>query len=168
MVINYIFLSKNLKLVTKVTILNSANANTVIHNTGISLSSSVDVMSGGALCPYNSVEFTCVATGVTFINWQANNRRIAGFNAGQQHAQEFSPPYTVFLDEVNVDMMTELANMTSRIVVNMSDLVTGVQLSCSQLSIKRVLNISYVIRGTYSYVATCLWVKFVMIKLVVT
>ena len=112
----------------------------------------MDVSSGEPLCPNISVELTCVATRVAFLDWRINNSDIVDFNAGDSPSPTgmIFTPYTVFLDVVNLISMTSNANITSRLVVNLSDLMIGDHISCSHLGLNDSVTISYTLRGNYT------------------
>ena len=114
----------------------------------IDLSSTVDVTSGEAVCPNTSLEFTCVGVEVGFLEWDRNGIEIEDFNAGDsEQTEEFVYPFTLFLDMVSVVPPSSIANFTSRLVVNLSDLMSGDEISCSQLTIQRSKILSYTPRG---------------------
>ena len=100
----------------------------------IVLSSSVNVTSGGDVCPNLLVEFTCIATEVPFFSWSRNGMEIEDFNSDDPlgMSPNINPPYSVFLDTVAVSSMSLLGNFTSRLVMNLSDLMVDDTISCSQ------------------------------------
>ena len=92
----------------------------------------------------------CVATRVTFLDWNVNNTEIAEVEPDSTPSStgKVIGPYTVFLDVVNViPMTTEFINVTTRLVVRLSDLMIGSTVSCSRASLQESVNISYTIRG---------------------
>ena len=114
----------------------------------IVLKSSVDVTSGGLLCPNITVEFTCTATEVAFLNWFRNGIEIEDFNFADNHPQMLVvPPYLLFLDTVTIFPSGLQANITSRLVVNLSELMSGDNISCSQVNIGTSKLLSYALRG---------------------
>ena len=113
----------------------------------IKLSSSVDVISGGDVCPNTSVEFTCNATEVAFLRWLKDGMEIEDFSSLDPIGMVVVPPYTVSLDTVRRFPSTALANFTSRLVVNLSDLMSGDNISCSQDPVRKSNILSYIIRG---------------------
>ena len=73
---------------------------------------------------------------------------IGDFNSGDsEQTEEFVYPFTLFLDMVSVVPPNSIANLTSRLVVNLSDLMSGDEISCSQLTIQRSKILSYTPRG---------------------
>ena len=117
------------------------------------LSSTVVVTSGEAVCPNTSLEFTCVGVKVSFLDWDRNGMEIRDFNAGDSgQTVLFVHPFTVFLDMVTIVSVSSvtIANITSRLVVNISDLMSGDQISCSQFPIESSKNLSYTLRGNYA------------------
>ena len=117
----------------------------------IKLISSVDVTSGGDVCPNVTVEFTCIATEVAVLNWYRNGMKIGDFDAGDTERRTESPPYTFILDSVtrSVDSSSVLANFTSRLVVNLLALRSGDNISCSQLINGSSFILNYNIRGNW-------------------
>ena len=107
------------------------------------------MISGSAVCPSQQVEFTCIATGVHFLDWEENGVEIEDFTAGNTPSPSgmVIGPYTVFLDVVNIIPMTSTANITTRLVVNLTHLMIGDQISCTQLSLRDSLFIRYIRRG---------------------
>ena len=117
----------------------------------IDLSSSVDVTSGEAVCPNTSLEFTCVGVEVGFLDWNRNGTKIGDFTAGDMEPMEvFVHPFTLLLDMVTVIPTTSVANITSRLLVDISDLISGDQISCSQVRKKSSKTLSYTLRGNYA------------------
>ena len=85
------------------------------------------------MCPSASVEFICNATEVAFLDWFRNGMEIKDFDAADPAGMIVIPPYIVFLDtKRRFPLNNILANFTSRLVVNLSDLMSGDNISCSQ------------------------------------
>ena len=107
----------------------------------------MDLTSGGDVCPNLSVEFTCIVTDLPFFSWSRNGMEIEDFNSDDPRgmASDVNPPYSVFLDMVTVSGL--LANFTSRLVVNLSDLMRGDIISCSQSNLQSLEVLSYTLRG---------------------
>ena len=123
----------------------------LFHHAGapsIVLNSTVDVTSGGDVCANVVVEFICIATGVAFLGWFRNGMEIEDFNLADQKQMIIVPPYTLFLDRVSVfPQMTSEANFTSRLVVNLTRLMNGDSISCSQIDVGASNVLSYTLRG---------------------
>ena len=117
--------------------------------------------SGGVLCPNIFVNFTCIATEVGFLDWFRNGVEIADFSAGDQMQMIVVPPYTVFLDTVRRFPSTALANFTSRLVVNLSDLMSGDNISCSQNPLQKSNILSYTVRGNKGSMYVCMCIMLV-------
>ena len=118
----------------------------------IVLSSTVDVTSGEDVCANVTVEFICIATGVAFFGWFRNGVEIEDFNLGDPTGMIVVPPYTLFLDRASVfSQMSPEANFTSRLVVNLSFLMNGDSISCSQFNVGASYVINYAIRGNYNH-----------------
>ena len=108
----------------------------------------MDVTSGGDVCANVTVEFICIATGVAFLDWFRNGIEIEDFNLADQKQMIVVPPYTLFLDRVSVlPQMISEANFTSRLVVNLSHLMSGDSISCSQVNVGASIVLSYMLRG---------------------
>ena len=125
----------------------------------IALSSAVDVTSGGDVCPNLSVEFTCIAIEVPFFSWSRNGMEIEDFNSGDPlgMSSDVHLPYSVFLDTVAVSSISLLANFTSRLRVNLSDLMRGDNISCSQSStVQMSMILSYTLRGNQIMKLVCM------------
>ena len=109
----------------------------------------MDVTSGGDVCPNLSVEFTCIAIEVPFFSWSRNGMEIEDFNSDDPlgMSPNVNPPYSVFLDMVTVSPSL-LGNFTSRLVVNLSDLMSGDDISCLQSNTFQSSKLlSYTLRG---------------------
>ena len=119
----------------------------------------MDVMSGGDVCRSQSVDFTCVTTEVAFFTWLRNGVEIEDFNAADLIGMIVIPPYTVFLDTIRRFPSSALANFTSRLVVNLSDLMSGDNISCSQAPAQKSIILNYTVRGKegsmYRCICTC-------------
>lgn len=115
----------------------------------ISLSTSVDVTSGDAVCSnIPPVEFTCVAVEVSFLDWQVNGVNIQPtFNIGDNPLTVSSGSYILSLDRISADQMRPVANMTVRLVANISSLPSGHRITCLELVAESSLTLHYVARG---------------------
>ena len=120
----------------------------------MTLTSSVNITSGAALCRnMQPVVFTCTAVDVSFLSWQRNGEEIEpNFNIGDMPRRVASGLYTLFLNEIHVSQLRQLqvANMTSRLVVNLTDLVDGDKVTCKELVAQDSINLHYKIRGICS------------------
>ena len=106
--------------------------------------------SGKAVCPNTSLEFTCVGVEVSLLDWYRNGMEIEDFNAGDMAQKEvFIHPFILFLDIVSIAPMSSVANITSRLVANIFDLMSGDQISCSQLAVESSKILNYTLRGNY-------------------
>ena len=121
----------------------------------------MDETSGGDVCPSASVEFTCIATEVAFLSWLRNGMEIEDFNFADTRGMIVVPPYTVSLDTVRRFPSTALANFTSRLVVNLSDLMSGDNISCSQGPLQKSSILSYTVRGNKGSMYMCMCIMLV-------
>ena len=127
----------------------------------INLNSSMDVISGGDVCPNVTVNFTCDATEVAFLRWLRNGVVIEAYNSADPIGMIVVPPYNVSLDAVRRFPSTALANFTSRLVVNLSDLMSGDNISCSQDPLQKSNIISYTVRGNKGSMYMCMCIMLV-------
>ena len=98
------------------------------------------------------VQFTCIALEASFlISWQENGEEIEpNFNIGDipKTVTVVNDPYTLLLDEISVGLRQDLvANMTSRLMINLTDLMNGDQVTCSELAAHDSVTLHYEIRG---------------------
>ena len=96
--------------------------------------------------------FTCVAVEASFLRWQRNGQEIKpNFNIGDQPKTIVSGPYMLSLDEISVQVgLRQVANMTSRLVINFTDLMNSDQVTCSELIAHDSVTLNYRIRGNCS------------------
>ena len=116
--------------------------------TTLTLSSSVDVASGGAVCPNISpVEFTCVAVQVIFLEWRINTTQIGSLTLNEDEGRVFQTEKFAFsLEKITVS--NNRANMTSRLVVDISNLANGDQIICiSEAQVQDTETINYTVRS---------------------
>ena len=109
------------------------------------------------MCPNISVEFTCIATEVAFFDWYRNGMEIEDFNSGDPIGMIVVAPYTLFLDIVRRFSSNVLANFKSRLVVNLSDLMSGDNISCSSLPILKSEILNYKLRGNKGPMCMCIY-----------
>lgn len=109
----------------------------------------MDITSGQDVCSNVIVEFTCIATEVAVLNWFRNGLKIGDFDAGDIELRTESSPYTFVLDTLSVYPVAQgvLANFTSRLLVNLSDLTSGDNISCSHLTVGSPFLLNYQIKG---------------------
>ena len=112
----------------------------------------MDVTSGAVVCPnIPPVEFTCIAVEVSFLDWQVNGVNIQPtFNIGDNPMTVNSGPYVLSLDRISADPMRPVANMTIRLMANISTLMSGYRITCLELISESSVTLHYVLRGTYS------------------
>lgn len=114
----------------------------------VTLTSSVNVTSGEAVCPNTQpVVFICVAVEASFLSWQRNGEEIEpNFNIGDTPRTVITEPYTLSLDKIHVGLR-QVANMTSRLVINLTDLMNGDQVTCKELVANDSMTLHYKIQG---------------------
>ena len=115
----------------------------------MALTSSVNITSGSGLChSMQPVVFTCIAVDVSFLGWQRNREEIEpNFNIGDTPRNVVSGPYTLSLDEIHVGQLRQVANMSSSLVVNLTELVNGDQVTCKELVAQDSITLHYKIQG---------------------
>ena len=108
----------------------------------------MDITSGETIClTAQPVVFTCVAVEASFLIWQRNGEEIEpNFNIGDTPRTVGSGPYTLSLDEIHAVGLRQ-ANMTSRLVINLTDLMNGDQVVCMELVAHNSVTLHYEIRG---------------------
>ena len=126
----------------------------------MTLTSSVDITSGTALCPNTQpVVFTCIAVEASFLSWQRNRNEIEpNFNIGDAPRTVVTGPYNLSLDEMHRHVapgtgVRQVANMTSRLVVNLNDLTNGDRVTCKELVAQNSITLHYKIQGDYSHIS---------------
>ena len=114
----------------------------------VTLTSSMDITSGEAICLNTQpVIFTCVAVEASFLSWQRNGEEIEpSFNIGDTPRTVVSGPYILSLDEIHAVGLRQ-ANMTSRLVINLTDLMNSDQVVCMELVAHDSVTLHYEIRG---------------------
>ena len=106
----------------------------------MTLTSPVDVTSGNTICPNTKVEFTCIGISVTASTWRRNGMDIDAFNVlSGLGRREPVDPFITFLD-VNTG---DPANMTSRLVFNVSDVMSGDTIDCITSGGGRTVTLNY-------------------------
>ena len=117
----------------------------------VTLTSSVNITSGEAICPNTQpVVFTCVAVEASFLSWQRSGEEIEpNFNIGDTPRTVVSGPYNLSLDEIHVGLR-QVANMTSRLVINLTDLMDGDRVTCKELVANDSVTLHYKIQGECS------------------
>ncbi len=118
----------------------------------ITLTSAVNITSGAALCPNTQpVVFTCIAVEASFLSWQRNRDEIEpNFNIGDMPRTVVTGPYNLSLDEIRRHVgpgMGQVANMTSRLMVSLNDLMSGDRVSCKELVAQDSITLHYKIQG---------------------
>ena len=113
----------------------------------LTLTSPVDVTSGNTICPNTKVEFTCIAVSVTALTWRRNVMDIDSFNVlSALGRREPVDPFITFLD-VNTG---DPANMTTRLVFNASDVMSGDTVDCITNRGGRTVTLNYETEGNNS------------------
>ena len=114
----------------------------------VALTSSVDITSGEILCPNtHPVVFTCIAVEASFLSWQRNRNEIEpNFNIGDTPRSVMTGPYNLSLDEIHRHE-GQVANMTSRLVVSLNDLVNGDRVTCKELVAQDSITLHYKLQG---------------------
>ena len=110
----------------------------------LTLTSPVDTTSGNTICPNTKVEFTCMGVSVTASTWQRNGMDIESFNVLSVLGRFEQDPFITFLD-VNTG---DPANMTSRLVFNVTDVMSGDTINCITDRGGRIVTMSYQTKGT--------------------
>ena len=109
----------------------------------------MDVTSGAAVCSNIAlVEISCVAVEVSFLDWQINGENIQPtFNIGDNPMTVNSGPYHLSLDRISADPVRPVANMTIRLVANISSLPSGYHITCLELVTENSVALHYSLRG---------------------
>ena len=98
------------------------------------------------------MEFTCFGIEVSFLQWQRNGTSLGAFtSASSEDDFQREGPFTLFLDSITT--RATVANMTFRLVVNISNLISGDRITCVGAgSTNTVTNdtviLNYLLRGT--------------------
>lgn len=108
-----------------------------------------DIVNGGVVCPnLYPVEITCVGVEVTLLEWERNENRLNIFTAEDNEGRVLQPegPFTLFLDSIS--RQNSRANMTSRLVSNISNLMSGDRIICGELAnTEATVVLSYTLKG---------------------
>ena len=123
----------------------------------MSLTSSVDVSTGQVYCSNTNAQvvFTCVAVGVSTLAWQRNSSVIEDFGLLAAVPQSTThAPFTVYLDILDLTQDRSFGNITSRLVVNISDLHSGDRIQCSDISSTSFIDINLRIIRKFSHALT--------------
>ena len=111
----------------------------------------VDILNGEVICPIYAVEFTCIGIKLGSLGWQRNGLNIGGtFSAGISNEGDIQQvgPLTLLLDSITT--LNSVANMTSRLVANISNLSSGDTITCAgSMSTADTVTLSYSSRGNY-------------------
>ena len=107
-----------------------------------------DIINGGVICPnFYPVEITCVGTEVAFLQWRRNTTNIGGFTAASSSQDDPQvEPFTLILDSI-ITRDNNVANMTSRLRANISDVNSGDRITCIAGSMQDTTTLNYVLRG---------------------
>ena len=95
------------------------------------------------------MEITCVGVEVTLMAWERNEDRLNIFTANDNEGDILEPegPFTLFLDSIS--RTNGRANMTSRFVSNISNLMSGDTIICRELAnTEATVVLSYTLKGT--------------------
>ena len=69
------------------------------------------------------------------------------FNIGDSPREQNTGPYTVILEAIDVDQTRRVANMTTQLVVNISSLMSGDEITCATLGTNSSKTLNYTLRG---------------------
>ena len=73
------------------------------------------------------------------------------FNIGDSPREQNTGPYTLILESIDVNQPRRVANMTTRLVVNISSLTSGDEITCATLGTNSSETLNYTLRGTNYY-----------------
>ena len=105
------------------------------------------------MCPNLSLVVECIGIEVNFLEWRRNDVEIEpNFNIGDSPREQSTGPYTLILEAIDVDQMKRVANMTTRLVVNISSLRSGDEITCATFGMSSSEMLNYTLRGTSCYV----------------
>ena len=110
------------------------------------------------VCPnVPSIEFTCIGVNVSFLEWQINGEELQpNFDIGDSAPMnETNGPYTLYLDALSRrNNMERVANMTTRLLVNIASLNSGDRISCAaQFGNINSAVLNYTIRGKVTHIS---------------
>ena len=100
------------------------------------------------ICPnIHLVEVTCVAFEVTVLQWQRNGADIGGGFTAVSVMGDIQPvePFTLILDSITT--RTPFSNMTSRLMANISNLISGDRIECAAVVMQDAITLNYTLRG---------------------
>ena len=106
-----------------------------------------DIINGGIVCPnLYPVEVKCVGIEVALLQWQRNEANIGGsftiaFNDGAVQEED---SFTLILDSITTRNI--VANMTSRLVTDISNLNSGDRIGCIAI-MQDTRTLNYILRG---------------------
>jgi hypothetical protein len=108
-----------------------------------------EIINGGTVCPLYPVEITCVGIEVTLLQWRRNEVNIGGafsiaFNSGDVQRVD---SFTLILDSITTRNI--VANITSRLVTNISNLISGDTIGCVAI-MQDTRTLNYILRGNFS------------------
>jgi hypothetical protein len=87
----------------------------------------------------------------SFLSWQRNGDEIEpNFNIGDTPRTVVTGPYNLSLDEIHRNVgpgMGQVANMTSRLVVSLNDLMNGDRVTCKELVAQDSITLHYKTQG---------------------
>ena len=121
----------------------------------LNLTSSVDVLSGKAICSLNTtVEFTCTASGFLLLVWQNRSRTATDYMDIEDLTVRDIPAapfershghFTVFLDSGNASANNIYTNVTSRLVTTIDrGLHNGDEIRCTNgFDVVKSLTLNY-------------------------
>ena len=108
-----------------------------------------DILNGGIVCPnLYPVEITCIGIEVAVLQWQRNEANVGGgfsinFNNGDVLQVD---TFTLILDFIAT--RSGVANMISRLVTNISNLISGDRIGCvATNNIRDTRTLDYILRG---------------------
>ena len=120
----------------------------------VSLTSSVDVRTEQVYCSNTNAQvvFTCVAVGVSTLAWKRNSSVIEDFGLLAAVPQRIThTPFTVYLDTLDIMQDRATGNITSRLMVSISDLWSGDRIECSDITSTSFIDINLRIIRKFSY-----------------
>ena len=109
------------------------------------------------VCPnLYPVEFTCVGIEVNSLEWERSQivlAFISSRNANEGMVPTQNGPFTVFLDAITRN--DDGANMTSRLVGNISDLISGDTIKCAGFNVEDIVTLDFTLRGKEVIYSAC-------------
>ena len=121
--------------------------------------SPIDIINGGIICP-RPVEIICIGVEVIVLQWLRNETNIGvftstGFSSGNIQREE---PFTLILDSIT-RRDNSVANMTSRLMANISTLNSGDTIACIAGSMQQdTRTLNFILRGNlykFNYQPLC-------------